>query len=288
MRTTTIWGLGACAAAMLVSQGAYAQDQPPQVGGTGTAQVGASATAAPVAPAVTTTVPKQVAEHKDDGETDHGKVVGRFAVGYLGIAQLPLANTGGGGGGGLALTRQNVPAPIIGARYWLSDMLGLDFGLGLGLTGGSTETVNGATTVSVDKQSNFGMGFHAGVPLALASGKHFTWMVVPEVNFGFASGTIKAAAAPGAPAAPDIDLSGLLFDIGARAGAEIHFGFIGVPELSLQASIGLRFRREQIKAKTNIAGTDVSSSDGTNTLGTTVQDAPWGIFTNSLSAFYYF
>jgi hypothetical protein len=287
MRTTTIWGLGAFGATFLISQAALAQDNPPPVGGTGTAQVGASATTA--TPAVTTTAPKQVVQERkaDDGESDHSKVVGRFAVGYMGVAQLPIA-TGLPGGGAGAPPRGNVPAPIIGARYWLSDLLGLDFGIGIGLTGGSTEVVNGATTTSTDKQSNFGMGFHAGVPLALASGKHFTWLVVPELNFGFTSGTIKFPAPPGGVAQPDIDLSGMLIDVGARAGAEVHFGFIGVPELSLQASIGLRFRRDQIKAKQNQAGVDVSASDGTNTLGTTVQDAPWGLFTNSLSAFYYF
>jgi hypothetical protein len=290
MKIRTVMGLGAGAVTLLAAQAAFAQDQGTAAGGTGTATVGASATATPATPAaVTTTVPKQVAAvaKEDSGETDHAKMVGRFAVGYLGVAQLPLSGAALGGGG-LTLNRQNVPAPIVGARYWISDLLGIDVGLGMGLTGGSTETVNGAVTVSTDKQSAFGMGFHAGVPLALASGKHFTWMVIPELNFGFASGTIKFTPPPGGVAQPDIDLSGLLFDVGARAGAEVHFGFIGVPELSLQASIGLRFRREQIKAKTNVNNVEVSTSDGTNSMGTTVQDSPWGIFTNTLSAFYYF
>lgn len=294
MRKSTIWGVAAGCATMLVATGSYAQDQGTGTAGTGTgtASVGASAATTP-ANVTTPTVPKQVVTTPapaaaDEGQTDHARVVGKFGVGYFGVSQLPIAAVGGGGGG-LNVTRANVNAPTVGVRYWLNEMIGLDIGVGLGITSGSTETVNGATTVTTDKPSAFGLGFHAGLPLALGTaGKHFTFEVTPEVNFGFTSGTIKQTAAPGAPAPPDIDLSGLRLDIGARAGAEIHFGFMGLPELALQGSVGIFFRRESIKAKTNIAGSDVSSSDGTNTIGTSVQGDPWALFVNNISAIYYF
>jgi hypothetical protein len=184
----------------------------------------------------------------------------------------------------LNLAEQRITAPTIGVRYWLNRMIGFDAGLGFGMTGGSSETVVGGTTTTVDSPSALGFAIHGGVPLAFAHGKHYSFLVVPEMNLGLTSGTIK-----GTGGAPDIDLSGFRFDLGGRVGSEIHFGFIGVPELSLQASVGLFFDREAFKAKTtNAAGGTISSSFGRSTFGTTVQADPWALFTHSISAFYYF
>jgi hypothetical protein len=219
----------------------------------------------------------------DDNSPDHDRFIGRFAVGYFGVSQLPTANPtlNGGGIGGLAAG--TVSAPTIGVRYWLNRMWGIDGGLGLGLSGGSTEVVNGATTTSTDKASNFGAVLHGGVPVALAHGKHYTFLVIPEMNIGFTSGTIKQVNGP------DVDLSGFRFDLGGRVGAEVHFGFIGIPELSLEGSVGLAFHRQAFKAKTTLAnGTTSSASDGTTTFGTNVQSDPWALFVNNISAFYYF
>ena len=83
-------------------------------------------------------------------------------------------------------------------------------------------------------------------------------------------------------------LSGFYFDIGARAGAEIHFGFIGVPELSLQGTVGLALQRQSVSATTTVAGAESSVSDGTTRIGTSLQAPPWAIFTNNIAAIYYF
>jgi hypothetical protein len=163
-------------------------------------------------------------------------------------------------------------------------MIGIDGGIGLGWSTGSVENVTGGTSTTNDKKSKFGTALHVGVPLALAHGKHYSFLVVPEAAIGFTSGTIKGVPPPGGVAPPDQDLSGFLLDIGGRVGAEIHFGFIGVPQLSLEGSVGLSFRRSSFKWKQD----NNSASDGTTTLGTSVQSDPWAIFVNNISAFYYF
>ena len=45
------------------------------------------------------------------------------------------------------------------------------------------------------------------------------------------------------------DFSGIRFDVGARTGFELFFGFIGIPELSLSATVGLQFEMLQDTAR---------------------------------------
>jgi hypothetical protein len=217
--------------------------------------------------------------------SDHERVVGRFGVTYFDIANLPIANQFGGGGAPAPgqLTSSTVQAPIVGARYWITRRFGIDAGIGLGFAGGSTETVAGATDTTVNKTGTNGFAFHAAVPIALAEGKHYAFLVIPGTTIGFTTATFKPVAAGGVTP-PDQDLSGFLFDIGARAGAEVYFGFIGIPQLALQATVGLSFRRSTFKWSSG----GNSASDGTNTFGTNVQADPWSIFKDAVSATYYF
>lgn len=124
--------------------------------------------------------------------------------------------------------------------------------------------------------------FMAAYPISLASGKHTSFQVIPEFNLGFGTGTIKTNNAP------DANLTGFLLEAGARAGLEVHFGFIGVPELSLVGSVGLYFRHEGSKTSRDANGTTTSASISSNKLGTSVGPNPWSIFTNNISAIYYF
>jgi hypothetical protein len=131
---------------------------------------------------------------------------------------------------------------------------------------------------SVDIPSVNVFMLHGGVPLSLASAKHFSFQIVPELNLGFAGSSSTTAAGV------DTKLSGFHFDMGARAGAEIHFGFIDVPQLSLQGSVGVRLNVDSTSYKT--AGVDNSTSQFS--FGTTVGDNPWNIFTSNVAALYYF
>ena len=64
-----------------------------------------------------------------------------------------------------------------------------------------------------------------------AESNHFNVQITPELDVGFGSGTIHAMPT-------NTDLSGFLLQVGGRAGAEVYFGFIGIPQLSLDASVG--------------------------------------------------
>jgi hypothetical protein len=223
---------------------------------------------------------------KDDGITDHEKVVGKFGVMYFGVNQQPI----GGGTGATAngVTRASVQTPVIGMRYWFQERMGIDAGLGFNFFSSSTSNKTGPTETDVDGPAVLAFQVHGGLPIAFAYGKHYKFLLVPELNFGYATQT-DADQAPQRTRG-DIHRYGFRFDVGARVGTEIQFGFIGIPELALQASVGLNFRRQvwgsSQEAFNNNPAT--SSSQGQTDLGTTVQSDPWALFTNNISAIYYF
>jgi hypothetical protein len=254
----------AMVAGLLVTTGAFAQDAQAQ----GQANVGMS-------------LPGAAPANARAGTSDHDQMVGRLAVGYFGVTQV------GAGVGGTAF--DDAPytivgnAPVIGVRYWLSGLLGLDIGLGLGILGGSVTT--GDPEVEFDRDSFTGFNLHGGVPLALASADHFTFEIVPELNVGIGS----ASTDPNGDADGDISYSGFHFDIGARAGAEIHFGFIKIPQLALQGSVGVALAIDSGKTTDSTPmGADVEAKSSTTSFGTTVQGEPWDIFTGNIAALYYF
>ena len=280
------FGLVLCAA-----QSAYAQDGTVSGSATGSAPLPppptnppATVTATSAASTSSSSPPPVVAsstEAADSNTPDHENVIGHFAVGYMGISQLPIGGVGAAGGGGAAPFAQNtITAPVIGVRYWLNRMIGIDGGVGSGLASGGTAVVNGAVETDTDQPSSLGFALHGGVPLAFAHGKHYSFELIPELNVGLTSGTIKSAV----PNGNDTNLSGFRFDLGARIGGEIYFGFIGVPQLALQASVGAFFTHQAWK----VSSGNQSESVTATTLGTTVQDAPWAIFVNNISALYYF
>ena len=278
MRTALSIAVGMALA--LAAPAAFAQDTT-----TGTASASGTADGTLPPPKVvtktveTTTVAPAKKVDADDEVSDHEKVVGHIGVGYLGFTTLPLS-----GGNGIPTT---VAAPIIGVRYWLAEKIGLDLGVGFGLTTGSSETVGGGQTTTTDAPSVFGTALHAGVPLVFAHQKHYKFLLVPELNVGFAKATFTPNVAPGQPAQPDINHSGFHLDVGARIGAEIHFGFIGVPSLALQATVGAFIRRDATKTSSEPNGGTVSSSTGVTSFGTSVQSDPWALFANNISAIYY-
>lgn len=259
---------------MTATTGAFAQDPAPAASANG--NVGVSLPGA--APAAATA-----------GGSDHDQMAGRLAVGYFGLTEA---------GAGAAIPAAAPPfnsspyaftgaAPVIGVRYWLDSMIGIDVGVGLGILGGSA-SVNAppAPEVEVDRDSFTAFTLHAGVPLSLASSQHFSWQIVPEANFGIAS---VGQDPNGTAGEGDVSHSGLHLDIGARAGAEIHFGFMGIPQLSLQGSVGLGFALDK-GSTTDSQGpaADRESSHSRTAFQTNAGTNPWAIFTNGIAAFYYF
>jgi hypothetical protein len=210
------------------------------------------------------------------GDSDHDQVIGTLAVGYLGRRSMFVGSTGAGGGG----VPLEVSSPVIGVRYWIDEMIGIDAGIGMGINSaslnvaGQDQPAPGSTAFII----------HGGVPLALASAGHFSFQVIPELNLGLASWSLDRPAG-----APGWSGSGFHFDIGARAGAEIHFGFIGLPKLSLQGTVGLALAMDNTKLEDKAPAPQGNTTKAsTLALGTSVQDNPWNIFTSNVAALYYF
>jgi hypothetical protein len=64
----------------------------------------------------------------------------------------------------------------------------------------------------------------------------------------------------------------------------VFFGFIGIPELALSATLGLQF--EYLRQAQSSGGID--ANDTTFSISTTVQNNPWDIFAGNVAARYYF
>lgn len=223
--------------------------------------------------------------------TDHQKVIRHLGIGFIGVGDLPLPvakPTGTKGNAGIdpsdRMVLRDVSAPAIGARIWMSRRVAIDAGLGFSYSAGSSSSELGKVERTVDKQSVLAFLVHGGVPLALADFEHMALLVVPEIDFGSAHSTVEPVVEKDAP--PAASLAGYRLDLGVRAGAEIQFGFIGLPSLALEASVGLAFTTEW--ASVSVAGQTMS--DTATSLTTTSFDNPWDIFrgVGTVAARYYF
>ena len=113
--------------------------------------------------------------------------------------------------------------------------------------------------------------------MALSTHRHVSFQVIPYL--AVAHGQTSMGDGPA-----KVDYSGTRIDVGARAGLELFFGFIGIPELALSATVGIQF--ESRKYSTDSDG--FSQSDTAYGLSTTVQNNPWDIFGGNVAARYYF
>jgi hypothetical protein len=218
------------------------------------------AEASPPAPVVVEVAPPAPAPRV---ESDFDVERRRWAIGYAGISTVP---TGSGA----------VTVPALGLRYWMNPGMGLDVALGIAWTGGSTDSAG----VSTDKNAVFGVLAQGGLPFVLSAHRHVNFELGPylTVGYGGTSGGMSSAYTT------QTDFNGLRLDVGARAGFEVFFGFIGIPELALSATIGVQF--EYLRNSQSTGGTGVT--DTTLSISTTVQNSPWDIFTGNVSARYYF
>ncbi|MFI5300986.1 MAG: hypothetical protein ACHREM_23130 [Polyangiales bacterium] len=203
------------------------------------------------------------------GDTDHSAVVGHMGVGYFGTVSAFGAAAGATGS-----TVKAIDIPIIGMRYWLQDALGLDIGVGLTHTSGSASTSGN----SADLASTTGFALYGGIPIVFFTAKHYNFFLEPYIAIAHGSFT---------PAAPTTESdSSTVLKVGGKIGTEISFGFIGIPHLSLDATVGLEIISE---SDTNSPGGGAADNSLSQvTIGTTVQGTPWNIFTSSIAALYYF
>jgi len=201
-----------------------------------------------------------------DVDSDHERVIGRLGVGLLGTQQAALAAPDG--------TISSLSVPTVGARYWLTPAFAVEAGMGLLVQTGSRDY--GPETGTLGAPS--ALVLHAGLPISLAANTHFSFQLTPHANLGFAGQTLSA------DGVEETSLAGFQIGAGARIGAEIHFGFIDVPQLSLIAGVGVQGRLASVTVK----GPGDNLGSTAFTLGTTLDNHPWQIFTGNVAALYYF
>lgn len=223
------------------------------------------------------------------GPTDHSVVVGRLGLRYFGSAQVPALSFSGG----MVGTTGSEALHTVGVRYWLNNSIGLEAGLGIGFSSGSStrtvQTGGMTTTQSSDNPNFFGLGLQVGLPIMLAEAKHLAIHLDPYLFFRFGTSGITTGVST---ATTDNTLSAVQFGLGANAVAELQFGFIGLPQLGLQAQFGFglaytSISQQSVVLSTNDTTTSSSSSFG---IGTTVGPG-YGldeIISGSLSAVWYF
>lgn len=217
--------------------------------------------------------------------SDHERVIHKLAVGYLGPM---VSNTGLGLGIAGAVGETTVDpvvhlrffAPIVGVRYWMSTRVGIDAGLGVGYSFNDGTTVNGEGESVDSGQGILGGALHLGLPLALAHGGHYKMLLVPEVNLGLAKGDEWPSGQ---------NRSAFLAQLGARLGAEIHFGFMGLPQLSMQTGVGLLATYTAWRRYPDPESPTPAEKGGTTwDIASTVGSSPWQFLNGNLAAFYYF
>jgi hypothetical protein len=204
-------------------------------------------------------------EDADEVDTDLDVEQRRVGIGYAGISQIPVGGPTG-----------NLIAPAVGARIWINRKVGIDVALGVGWVDGSTKT----DRIETDLDAVYGFILQGGVPLALSTHKHVSFQVIPYAAYAHGRTSTTGGAFGGAK----IDFSGTRFDLGARAGLEVFWGFIGLPQLSLSATVGAALEVRKLSSEGGLA------NESTITYGffTTVQSSPWDIFTGNVAARYYF
>ncbi len=199
---------------------------------------------------------EQPTEEAPAGETDHDRV--SLGIAYFGINRLAITPTD------LGDRTLNLNLATVGIRYWLGTV-GLDIGVGVGSTSRKNyNTCLDAETGAIDcnaprtrtsgLEGVFGLGLHVGLPIAAATSRHATLLVIPEIDFAYGKGTLIPDYT--ADTAFDIDITGLRFDVGLRVGGEFQFGAIGLPNLSLQLTVGLGLRWSSQSASNKTAATD--------------------------------
>ena len=175
-----------------------------------------------------------VAQTEPAGDTDHAKV--SFGVSFFGVERFqitPFALTTGED------EAYSLPVTTIGVRLWVTEMIGLDVGLGLGIETSSydDESTPGGDFLQGERDGAFALRLQVGLPVALKTYQHFNILLIPEVAFTYGATTYLDSDPDN-----DINVSAVALDLGVKVGGELQFGFWGVPNLSLQATVGLGFR----------------------------------------------
>jgi hypothetical protein len=195
-----------------------------------------AAVAAPVAPAAPAASPAPAAPEPEPGPiptndatpaaSDHDAVVGHLGIAArrLDPGPLPLALRPGQGCATDMSTPCTVTLGAVGARYWMNRNLALNGYLVVGAGGGSMG--------GQDLDTYLGIGPLVGVTLLLANWRHLSIGASPELAVVWFR-----------PAGGDAART-VVVNMNAALEGELHFGFVGVPALSIGILAGAALNYE--------------------------------------------
>lgn len=229
--------------------------------------------------------------------SDHESRVGRVALAYLGTRVVPSVALDGNtvsidstGSATLTIAPDENVVPMFGLRYWMTKRFGVDLGLGLGVGSGTFKRVVPNPDPALDRleegdaSERLSFAGRAATPISMHSGRHYNLVLIPELDLAYSRATLPAFRASTTGDALDLRLTGFGFGAGLRVGGELSFGFWDVPQLSLQASWGLRLETAK---RTGKIGDAEASLSGTS-FGTSASSDPWQLLSGGFALFYGF
>jgi hypothetical protein len=157
--------------------------------------------------------------------SDHDAVVGHVGIEVRRFDPGPLPLALRAGLGCPLGATCNVSMGVVGARYWWTRNFAWNAGLAFAAGGGRTGTV------ALD--TYYGFGPIAGLSMLLGNWRHLAVSASPELAFVWFR-----------PGAPDAGGRTTMFSVRGALEAELHFGFVGVPALSIGLLAGMRFQYE--------------------------------------------
>ena len=191
--------------------------------------------------------------------TDHDLVVGHWGIQarQLSGTPYPLTLTPNGAcptPNATLTTPCTIDMGAIAVRYWKTRNLAWNVGLALALGGGKLG--------SQGLDTYYGLGPIVGLTMLLGNWRHLAVSASPEASYVY----FKPTGGDGP--------STQLVTFRAELEAELHFGFIDVPALSIGLTAGLLFQYE--------------SAPGASTWSVSVTDARsvWGTLTNLFIRYY--
>jgi hypothetical protein len=227
---------------------------------------------------------------------------GRFGVGYFGTASNPSVSVfglGGLGGLGALSVTSNTLTPLFGVRYWSPlpigplQSLGFELAVGIASSRSTLESQAGPMAVLIQTPSVLTYATHAAVVLPLVSTENVIISLAPEFRYANSTSTPRQIATPlGAPLQPRASVSESS-SVSIRAAAEFFFGFIGLPNLSLEAMFRVSAIWTNLSADVfldSVLSSTMSNfvaREGFN-VNTSFVNGPVEILTSSVTAKYYF
>jgi hypothetical protein len=269
MRGPTILALAVGAVGWSASAVAQPVSPPPSAGAAAPVSTPAPAVPAPAAapaladaatpasPAAERVGPVPTAD-ETPAPSDHDAVVGRLGIEARRFdpGPMPLALRPGFGcpAAGAGTDDCRVDMGALAVRYWRTRNLALNGGLAFAAGGGRDGTVS--------RDTHLGVGPILGLTLLLGNWKHLAVSATSELAYVWFN-----------PSLGDAGTTTVLALHGALEG-EVHFGFIGVPALSVGLLAGMAFRYESV-AETRVWSVGVLGGDSV-----------WGALSNVFVRYY--